>query len=183
MNTLPDYLEPGLNIVLVGINPSVYSVERRDITTLGPATASGQPPTGRACSASRWGQRNDSRVLEFGVGLTDVVKQPSSSANKLRAADYRRWAPVLKEKIRRFKPRIVCFQGIAGYRNYLRYGEGGRFAATPQAGTAGAAAGIGNGVSGAEFERLERAVHSLDNLVGWYLQLKALQGRTDGRSE
>ena len=176
MNTLPDYLQSGLDIVLVGINPSVYSVERGHYYAR-PGNRFWPAANRAGLFGEPLGPENDSRVLEFGVGLTDVVKQPSSTANKLRAADYRRWAPVLKEKVRRFKPRIVCFQGIAGYRNYLRHGEGVASHATPQAATgqSGHAAGIGNGVSGAEFERFERAIHSLDDLVSWYRRLKALQ--------
>ncbi len=123
MNTLPDYLQPGLDIVLVGINPSVYSVAQGHYYAR-PGNRFWPAANRAGLFGEPLGPENDSRVLEFGVGLTDVVKQPSSTANKLRAADYRRWAPVLKEKVRRFKPRIVCFQGIAGYRNYLRYGEG-----------------------------------------------------------
>ena len=178
MNTLPDYLQPGLDIVLVGINPSVYSVELGHYYAR-PGNRFWRAANRAGLFGEPLGPENDSRVLEFGVGLTDVVKQPSSTANKLRAADYRRWAPVLKEKIRRFKPRIVCFQGIAGYRNYLRYGEG--LASTPRPGP------------GCQAMLLEsstvflvpspsglNARYTLEDLVGWYLQLKALRDELTG---
>ena len=120
--TLPDYLEPGLDIVLVGINPSTYSVRAGHYFA-----RPGNRFWSAANRAGLFGEplrpENDARVLEFGIGLTDVVKRPTPTAKDLRAADYRRWAPVLREKIRRFRPRIVCFQGIGSYRNYLRHGE------------------------------------------------------------
>ena len=123
VTTLPDYLAPGLDIVLVGINPGAYSVRAGHYYA-----KPGNRFWNAANRAGLFGEplrpENDARVLEFGIGLTDVVKRPTPTAKDLRAADYRRWAPVLRDKIRRFQPRIVCFQGIGGYRNYLRHGEG-----------------------------------------------------------
>ncbi|MDE2902192.1 MAG: mismatch-specific DNA-glycosylase [Chloroflexota bacterium] len=121
--TLPDYLEPGLDIVLVGINPGAYSV-RAGHYYARPGNRFWKAANQAGLFGEPLGPRTDARVLEFGIGLTDVVKRPTPTARDLRTADYRRWAPVLKEKIRRFQPRLVCFQGIGGYRNYLRYGEG-----------------------------------------------------------
>lgn len=129
VTTLPDYLEPGLDIVLVGINPGAYSV-RVGHHYARPGNRFWKAANRAGLFGEPLGPDSDSRVLEFGIGLTDVVKRPTPTARDLRAADYRRWAPALKEKIRRFQPRIVCFQGIGGYRNYLRYGEG--FPAPPR---------------------------------------------------
>lgn len=123
VTTLPDYLEPGLDIVLVGINPGAYSV-RAGHYYARPGNRFWNAANRAGLFGEPLGPETDARVLEFGIGLTDVVKRPTPTARDLRPADYRRWAPVLKEKIRRFRPRIVCFQGIGGYRNYLRYGEG-----------------------------------------------------------
>ena len=121
--TLPDYLAPGLDILIVGINPGASSVRAGHYYA-----GSGNRFWNAANRAGLFGEplrpETDARVLDFGIGLTDVVKRPTPTARDLRAADYRRWAPVLREKIKRFQPRIVCFQGIGGYRSYLRYGEG-----------------------------------------------------------
>ena len=122
MNTLPDYLQHNLDIVLVGINPSLPSVE-----------------AGRYFASQRnrfWRALNRSGILaepldaaldytlpRHGIGMTDVVKRPTRSASELRAADYRRWAPVLKAKLERYSPLIVCFHGAVAYRNYLKYAE------------------------------------------------------------
>ncbi len=121
--TLPDYLAPGLDILLVGINPGAYSV-RAGHYYARPGNRFWNAANQAGLFGEPLGPETDARVLEFGIGLTDVVKRPTPTAKDLRAADYRRWVPVLTEKIRRFGPCIVCFQGIGGYRNYLRYGEG-----------------------------------------------------------
>lgn len=173
MRTLPDYLEPGLDIVLVGINPSLYSVQQghyyarpgnRFWTAANRAGLFGEP----------LGPETDARVLEFGIGLTDVVKRPTAAAADLQARDYRRWTPVLTEKIKRFKPRIVCFQGIGGYRNYLGYGLG--------------LAGPARLRPGRQDRMLEASVvflvpspsgrnarYAFEDLVGWYRRLGALR--------
>ena len=120
MKTLPDLLRPGLAIALIGINPSL------------PAAAAGHyfvSPRSRfwrALNASNLVSEplspgDDRKLLAQGIGFTDVVKRPTRAASELRAADFKRDAPLLLNKIARLQPRIVCFQGITAYRNFLRY--------------------------------------------------------------
>jgi TDG/mug DNA glycosylase family protein len=56
-----------------------------------------------------------------GIGFTDVVKRPTAGGGDLRAADYRDWAPLLKDKLEHLAPRIAWFQGKQACQNYLRY--------------------------------------------------------------
>lgn len=173
VTTLPDYLEPGLDILLVGINPGAYSV-RAGHYYAGPGNRFWNAANQAGLFGEPLGPETDARVLEFGIGLTDVVKRPTPTAKDLQAADYRRWAPVLKEKIRRFQPRIVCFQGIGGYRNYLRHGEGLPAPSRPR--------------PGRQARALESSVvflipspsglntrYSFEDLVGCYRRLRALR--------
>ena len=127
--TLPDLLAPGLHLVFVGLNPSEYSARKGhyfanprnrfwtafNLSALLPATL------GRECSP-----QDDSELLKHGIGFTDVVKRPTPQGSGLRAADYRRWAPLLREKLEYFQPRLVCFHGQMAYRSFLRYAEGDR---------------------------------------------------------
>ncbi len=168
MNTLPDYLRPGLDIVLVGINPGEYSAE------VGHYFASRRNRFWPAINRSGLlGEEldpiNDYRVLEYGIGFSDVVKRPSNSASKLRAEDYQRWAPILKEKLERFRPLIVCFHGLTGYRNYLRYGEG--TAEAPELGPQPRDIGESR-VFVVPNPSPANASFSLDTLVDWYRRLK-----------
>ena len=178
MTTLPDYLQPGLDIVLVGINPGASSV-RAGHYYAGPGNRFWNAANRAGLFGEPLEPETDARALEFGIGLTDVVKRPTRTAKDLRAADYRRWAPVLKEKLRRFQPRIVCFQGIDGYRDYLRYGEG--LASTPRP------------RPGRQNRRLEMSVvflvpspsglntrYSLEELVNCYRQLRVLRDELKG---
>ena len=176
MKTLPDYLRPGLDIIFIGINPGEYSAR------VGHYFASPRnrfwPSVNRSgLFPVELGPETDMRILDYGVGFTDVVKRPSSSASKLRAADYREWAPVLKAKIERFRPLIACFHGAVGYRNYLKHaGDAG-------GGRDEAAGELGLGLQPREISGSKvflvpnpspaNARYSLNDLAGWYCQLKA----------
>ena len=120
MKTLPDLLRPGLAIALIGINPSLPAA------AAGHYFASPRSRFWRALNASNLVSEplrpgDDRKLLAQGIGFTDVVKRPTRAASELRAADFKRDAPLLLNKITRLQPRIVCFQGSTAYRNFLRY--------------------------------------------------------------
>ncbi len=174
METLPDYLQEGLDIVLVGLNPSLYSVE------VGHYFATPRNRFWRAVNrsgllAEPLDANTDYRMPEQGIGLTDVVKRPTRGASDLRAADYREWAPVLKAKLERFQPLIVCFHGAVAYRSYLRYAEGVRESSIElglQPHTIGRSS-----VFLVPNPSPANAAYSLDVLVCWYEALRDLRDK------
>ena len=113
--TLPDYLREGLEIVFVGLNPGLYSAQvghyfAHKHNRFWPAlSASGLVP-------EPVGPEDDARLLAWGIGLTDVVKRPTRGIHELTPAEFRRGAKALRDKLVRYKPRIVCFVGLTGYR-------------------------------------------------------------------
>ena len=173
MKTLPDYLAPGLDMVFVGINPGTYSA------SVGHYFATPRNRFWPALNSSGLLTRPldssvDFTILEHGIGLTDVVKTPSSGASDLRAGDFRRWAPVLKEKLEPLRPLIVCFHGVTAYRNYLKYAEG----ADEHVELGLQAHKIGSSqVFVVPNPSPANAAYSLDILVDWYRQLKDLRER------
>ena len=125
MGTLPDYLREGLDIALIGLNPSARSVRagryfanprNRFWAALSASGLAGE-------LGSDLGPDDDARLPAAGIGLTDVVKRATASASGLTAEDYRRDAPLLRDKLLRYSPAIACFHGLTAYRAYLRYGE------------------------------------------------------------
>ena len=48
---------------------------------------------------------------QYKIGFTDVVKRPTAGGNELCAADYREWAPVLKQKLEQYAPGVAWFHG------------------------------------------------------------------------
>ena len=121
--TLNDYLRPGLDLVFVGLNPSSYSVE------VGHYFANPRNRFWPALNRSglvdqEMTPQDDARLLDFGIGFTDVAKRPTRQGSGLKAVDFRRWAPVLKAKLLQYNPRIACFHGVTGYAAYLKYADG-----------------------------------------------------------
>lgn len=126
MTTLPDYLDEGLNIVFIGLNPSIRSVQ---------AGFYFAHPRNRFWSALNGsglipetlepGIQAMHRLFDvYGIGFTDVVKRPTPGGAELRAADFKRWSPVLREKLLRYQPTIAWFHGKQAYGHYLRHAEG-----------------------------------------------------------
>lgn len=125
MDTLPDYLRPGLDIVLVGLNPSIPSAQT------GRYFANPRNRFWRAFNAAGLvpeplGPETDYRMLEFGIGMTDVVKRPSAGVGDLTAADFREGASALRERLVSARPRIVSFHGVMAASQYRRYADGSR---------------------------------------------------------
>ena len=169
LETLPDYLRLGLDIVLIGLNPSAYSV-RAGRYFANPRNRF-WPAVSAAMLAGRTvGPEDDAGLLEIGIGFTDVVKRPTPQASGLSAADYRWDAPLLREKLLSYEPAIACFHGLTAYRAYLRYAEGitkpGAISLGRQDLT------IGNSrVFVLPNPSPANARYSLADLTGWYVEL------------
>ncbi len=129
--TLPDYLREGLDVVFVGINPSVYSVQQghyfaRKTSRFWPAFSRSvlSEPARRGLGTATLGPEHDAALLDYGIGFTDVVKQPSSNAAQVSPTQFAEWAPRLLARLQRYRPSVACFHGLTGYRPFLRYALG-----------------------------------------------------------
>jgi len=123
--TLPDYLRTGLRLVFVGINPGTRSVARGHYfaspnSRFWPAFSASRlaAPIRQALGVASLGYELDGRLLEFGIGFTDVVKRPSPNASTLTARDVARWAPVCLERLRRYRPAVACFHGRTAWDHF-----------------------------------------------------------------
>lgn len=176
MNTLPDYLKPGLRLLSIGLNPSIPSL------AAGVYFANPRNRFWRALKASGLAgavgvaSADEIRRLfdEQGIGFTDVVKRPTRGGSELCAADFRRDAPLLKQKLERYRPRVAWFHGKQAYARYLRYAEGVRNAvpawgAQPRQ-IAGCRVYLTPNPSPAN------AAYSLGDLADWYRRLAAYAG-------
>lgn len=130
--TLPDYLAPGLQVVFVGINPGVYSVERghyfaRTTSRFWPAFSRSvlSAPIRKALRLPVLGPEQDAALLRFGIGFTDVVKVPSRNAAGVSPALFREWAPRLLRRLEKHRPRVACFHGLTGFRPFVQFALGG----------------------------------------------------------
>jgi TDG/mug DNA glycosylase family protein len=112
---LTDAIEPGVRVILVGINPGVLSA------TSGHHFAG---PTNRF-----WGllyasgivpepitHEDDVRLPQWGIGMTNLIARPSPGIDGLAPQEYIEGWKTLEKKIDRFRPRLVAFVGVTMYR-------------------------------------------------------------------
>jgi TDG/mug DNA glycosylase family protein len=112
--SLPDHLAPDLRILFVGINPGLRSAavghhyaghSNRFWKLLYDAALVPEPLT----------YHDDERLLEWGLGLTNLVARPTAGVESLTAKDYATGRLALMETIRRCRPRVVALLGITLY--------------------------------------------------------------------
>lgn len=117
--TLPDLLCEHLDIVFVGINPSLFSAAQghyfaRKINRFWPAFSRSR--LSRAARAGLGVERlepvHDRMLQAYGFGFTDLVKRPSPRSTDLARNEPRDGVAALARKLERFKPRFACFHGV-----------------------------------------------------------------------
>lgn len=114
LQDVPDHLRPGLDLVIVGINPGLrsgasghhYAFPGNHFWRLLYESELLPEPLTFA---------EDHRVLEFGIGLTNLVDRTSREASELSRAEMAAGAAALKAKLLELRPRIVCFNGMGIY--------------------------------------------------------------------
>ena len=171
MQTLPDYLNEGLDIVLVGLNPSAYSA-REGHYFANPRNRFWTAFNRSGLVGVELSAELDYTLPEHGIGLTDVVKRPTAQGSELRSKDFREWAPVLMQKLYRFQPGIVCFHGVTAYNQYLKHGEG--IVEKSQLGRQERTIGS-SGVFVVPSPSPANARYSVDDLADWYRKLGSLK--------
>ena len=110
MRTLPDYLRPGLDLVIVGINPGRHSAAAKHHYA-GPGNHFWPLLYEAGLVSDPLTYKDDARVLEWHIGLTNMVDRSTASAAELTTEELRAGAAALRKKLHRYKPRVVAFNG------------------------------------------------------------------------
>jgi TDG/mug DNA glycosylase family protein len=127
LETLPDLLQDGLDIVFIGINPSLFSVRQghyfaRRSNRFWPCFSRSRLSAAArsALGVESLEPEHDARLPEHGFGFTDLVKRPTARAAELAPAELAAGVAALAAKIEFFHPRLACFHGITAYRHVHR---------------------------------------------------------------
>jgi TDG/mug DNA glycosylase family protein len=115
---------PGLDVLFVGINPSLRSAEvghhfARPGNRFWPTLwAAGFTPR-------RLEPEEDGDLLAFGVGVTNIVDRATRAADELSVAELRNGARELERVVALYAPRLVAVVGLTAYRvAFARPGAG-----------------------------------------------------------
>jgi len=112
---LRDHLQPGLRIIFVGINPGIRSA------ALGHHFAGHSNRFWKLLFHSRMVDepltfREDWRLPEWQLGLTNIIARPSVGIQDLDPEEYRVGVTRLERKLRRYQPRTVALLGVTIFR-------------------------------------------------------------------
>jgi double-stranded uracil-DNA glycosylase len=117
MRTLPDFLRKGMKLIVVGANPGDRSA-RVGHYYAGRANqfwpmmyASGVIPEPLAYA-------DDRRILEFGIGMTDLVKRPTREFEEIERQEFAEGRVLLARKLDEFRPRVIAFNGKMVYEKF-----------------------------------------------------------------
>lgn len=112
---VPDVIGPDLRVLFVGVNPGVRSGETRHHFA---------HPSGRLWKALHaagftsevLNPADEEKLIEYHLGLTNLVDRPTPSANLLRAEELRAGAGEVRRKACLYKPKWVAILGVMAYR-------------------------------------------------------------------
>ena len=114
MTYQPDILAKGLDVVFCGLNPAA------------PAAADGHNFSSRSnrfCRVLhlagftdvRLEPHEERRLLDYGCGITAVVRRPTRSAGEIAPDEYRQARTDFEARMRRYAPRALAFLGKSAW--------------------------------------------------------------------
>jgi mismatch-specific thymine-DNA glycosylase len=110
MRTLPDYLRRGMKLVVVGCNPGERSA-RVGHYYAGRGNLFWPLLYDSGVLPELLDSKDDKRVIEFGVGLTDLVKRPTRGIEEIERQEFAEGRILLAGKLEEFTPRVIAFNG------------------------------------------------------------------------
>jgi mismatch-specific thymine-DNA glycosylase len=119
MRTLPDYLRNGMKLIIVGCNPGDRSAR------VGHYYAGRGNEFWPLLYDSRvvpelLDHRDDKRMIEFGIGLTDLVKRPTRGIEELTREEFAEGRILLAQKLEQYAPQVIAFNGVGTFENFAQ---------------------------------------------------------------
>ncbi|MFZ0413159.1 MAG: mismatch-specific DNA-glycosylase [Candidatus Acidiferrales bacterium] len=117
MRTLPDYLRKGMKMILIGANPGERSA-RVGHYYAGRGNQFWPILFDSGVIPEPLGYEDDRRLVEFGIGLTDLVKRPTRSMEEIERQEFSEGRVLLAQKLEDLRPRVVAFNGKMVYEKF-----------------------------------------------------------------
>lgn len=112
--TLPDYLEMNLDLVFVGINPSLMAAHRGRYYA-GPGNHFYKLLYESGLTSQCLNYEEDYKLLQYGIGLTNIVTRATKSSADLKRTEIKEGSKIIEEKLKLYKPKIAVFNGKCIY--------------------------------------------------------------------
>jgi mismatch-specific thymine-DNA glycosylase len=117
MRTLPDYLRKGMKMILVGANPGDRSA-RVGHYYAGRGNQFWPIMYESGVIPEPLSYEDDRRILEFGIGMTDLVKRPTRGVDELERQEFAEGRVLLAQKLEDLRPRVIAFNGKMVYEKF-----------------------------------------------------------------
>lgn len=117
MRTLPDYLRKGMKLILVGANPGDRSA-RVGHYYAGRSNQFWPMMYESGVIPEPIGYEDDRRCLEFGIGMTDLVKRPTRGIEEIERQEFAEGRVLLAQKLEEMRPRVIAFNGKMVYEKF-----------------------------------------------------------------
>lgn len=109
---LPDFLDYGLSILFVGINPGLRSSEVGHHYA-GPSNRFWKLLFEAELIPNEMTYQDDGRLLDYGYGFTNLIAKPTAGIQDLSRQDFLRGRRTLVTKIEKYQPALVALLGIS----------------------------------------------------------------------
>ena len=110
-----DVIAPQLQVLFVGINPGLMS-EATGRHFARPGNRFWPALYGAGLTPSVLSPVDQGRLLDYGLGITNLVARATAGAAELSADELRAGAAILIAKIEHYKPAKVAFLGVSTFR-------------------------------------------------------------------
>lgn len=117
MKPITDHLRDDLDVIFVGFNPSIRSSETGHHYA-NPNNRFWKILFEAGITPRKYDSSEDYKLLDLGYGMTNIVARPTKAADEITKEEYQRGKQELKEKVEKYKPKIVCFVGKGVYQQY-----------------------------------------------------------------
>ena len=110
-----DLLEPGLKLLFCGYNPSLRSGHTGHHYAH-PGNRFWRVLEAVGITDRRYAPEEDEKLLDLGIGFTNLCSRPTRRADELTREEIRAGAKELQARLEDLKPRVVAYTGIGVYK-------------------------------------------------------------------
>ncbi|KAG1706618.1 G/T mismatch-specific thymine DNA glycosylase [Nymphon striatum] len=114
LRKLPDHLAPNLDIVIIGINPGLFAAYKGHHYA-GPGNHFWKCLYLSGLIPQQLTAADDHRLLEFGIGFTNIVARASRGSADLTKSEIKEGAEILMKKLIKYRPNVAVFNGKGIY--------------------------------------------------------------------
>jgi len=110
-----DLLRPNLDLLFCGYNPSLASGQTGHHYAH-PGNRFWRVLYASGITDRLYAPREDARLLDSGIGFTNLCPRPTRRADDLTREEIRAGAAALQTRLERYRPRAVAYTGIGVYK-------------------------------------------------------------------